>query len=431
MQAISRNEKAAEMQAPSLSTRSRPEPIAPHIALSRRPLPPGVPAPINLSIAENVLPLHLHPPIHIPPLSHLSRVSINPDEVLLQQVTRIFETQFTKASISNPQRRFAFVSGATCAVDALAVCITKKIPDARALMIGPGYGGFTRDLWTRSGVRRVVANVNMDSKGELHNALPVALQQAYVDAGAERSGIAFVLVISPDNPSGTIFDRHTIKGIISWARCNALQLVFDEAYALSIHDSSASFISASEVCKEDNGLFDDVHIIWTLSKDLGVSGMRIGVIYSQNEGLISAIRELDDFIGVSAYACHQAAQLLAPKNMESFIPKNRKLLKEAYQNTAEVLQYSRIPFAPAQAGFFVWIDLRRWMNNMHSETQSWERELELWDLFRRGGVLLTPGRQCYSDEPGFFRLCFAAVPAEDLVKGLTRLQTVIAEIGEE
>ena len=38
---------------------------------------------------------------------------------------------------------------------------------------------------------------------------------------------------------------------------------------------------------------------------------------------------------------------------------------------------------------------------------------------------LTPGEACRVDEPGFFRLCFAAEPTEAVTHGISRIAEVL------
>jgi DNA-binding transcriptional MocR family regulator len=42
-------------------------------------------------------------------------------------------------------------------------------------------------------------------------------------------------------------------------------------------------------------------------------------------------------------------------------------------------------------------------------------------LLDEGNVNLTPGSACRIAEPGFFRLCYAALPVEHVVEGIERV----------
>ena len=97
---------------------------------------------------------------------------------------------------------------------------------------------------------------------------------------------------------------------------------------------------------------------------------------------------------------------------------NTKLLEGSYDALTEKLKIVGIPFTPAAAGMFVWIDLSAYLPE-----NSWEGEARLWErVCDECKVILTPGSSCHAAGPGFFRLCFAWVPKEALVDAVDRIE---------
>ena len=87
------------------------------------------------------------------------------------------------------------------------------------------------------------------------------------------------------------------------------------------------------------------------------------------------------------------------------------------------LRGARIPFLPADAGMFVWIDLRS-----HLKEATFEGEKALWTgLAMDAKVLFTPGKDCHAREPGFFRVCFAWVPEQALSLAIDRVAAYLAK----
>jgi len=73
-----------------------------------------------------------------------------------------------------------------------------------------------------------------------------------------------IFLCSPNNPTGTLIDKEVLKGIAS--RNKDILIVIDEAY-----------FEYSEVTNKDLiNEFDNIFIIRTMSKVLGLAGMRIG-----------------------------------------------------------------------------------------------------------------------------------------------------------
>lgn len=71
----------------------------------------------------------------------------------------------------------------------------------------------------------------------------------------------------------------------------------------------------------------------------------------------------------------------------------------------------------------LWIppSCRKWLPK-----QGWEGEAALWQrICDEARVVVTTGHSCHAAEPGYFRVCFAWVPAEALVVAATRLSAVL------
>ena len=65
-------------------------------------------------------------------------------------------------------------------------------------------------------------------------------------------------------------------------------MVFDEVYALSVFGERAFTSGAS--LRQSMG--ERVHVVWAFSKDFGASGLRCGVLVSENEAVLAAVDSL-------------------------------------------------------------------------------------------------------------------------------------------
>ena len=83
-----------------------------------------------------------------------------------------------------------------------------------------------------------------------------------------------------------------------------------------------------------------------------------------------------------------------------------------------------MPFVPAQAGLFIYVDFSGIM-----PAKTFENETKLLDLmFQYARIVLTPGASQRDDNPGMFRICFAFVDPEVLEIGLERLSRFVAKL---
>lgn len=161
-----------------------------------------------------------------------------------------------------------------------------------------------------------------------------------------------------------------------------------------------------------------VHLVYGLSKDWCGSGLRIGLLYSRNATLQQALNSITAFGCVSNYTQWAVAQALSDLEWaDGFLASNQRELRASYDVVAGHLREAGIPFVPAAAGMFVWIDLRHWLPE-----RSWEGERQLWEsICDASRVVLTPGHACHAKQPGHFRLCFAWMPREALAVAVERL----------
>lgn len=374
---------------------------------------------IDLSISENSVSVPLlHEKLTslpTPPPSWLLYDSSHGSGCLLRELANLFTSHFFPENREASPYNIITASGAGACIDLLTTVICD--PGDQVLIPGPIYGGFARDLCKRAQAKVVVAPTDL-AKDDLCSRVSVqALHDAWYAAGGNQSRVRMALVTSPSNPQGEVISPQVISDVVKWARGRGLHVVFDEAYALSVYDTETEFCSVAKVL--DGNLKDDVHIIWTLSKDFCWSGGRVGVLYSLNEGVLSALRPALTYLaGVSRQTQWSVKEMLRDQKwVNSFVKENQKRLGAIRSKVAGILRDLGVPFFPAKAGLFLWVDLRAWMwEDTHAE------EIALWERMATVKVLLTPGNECFATCFGFFRVCFASVEEKALQVAFERLK---------
>ncbi len=227
-----------------------------------------------------------------------------------------------------------------------------------------------------------------------------------------------LLVTNPDNPLGRVAPAEEVGRLIEWARDRGLHVVLDEVYALSVF-GDATFTSGASLVDD---LGEDLHVVWSVSKDLAMSGLRAGALVTGNARLLEALEHLAMWAAVSGDTQALLVDLLSDDAwVDDFVAENQRRLGEAYAGVTDVLERAGLAFHPADAGFFLLLDLRD-----HLDAPSWEAESRLWERILDGcNVNLTPGSACRAPEPGFFRLVFASVPTPSVTVGVRRLVTFL------
>jgi DNA-binding transcriptional MocR family regulator len=106
----------------------------------------------------------------------------------------------------------------------------------------------------------------------------------------------------------------------------------------------------------------------------------------------------------------------------AFRRENHKRLLQRYNDVVNILDRFHIPFLPAQAGLFVWIDLSQFLVQSYDSTAS-SQEKELYHKLIDFGLLLTPGSSMKNERPGFFRFVFTAISDDEFIIALKRLES--------
>jgi aspartate/methionine/tyrosine aminotransferase len=285
-------------------------------------------------------------------------------------------------------------------------------PGDGVLVATPSYAGFWLDLEVRDGLTIVPVHRSIDDDFQL---TPEMLDRAVAGAGRP---VRALLYTSPDNPLGTVASPEEISRVLEWADERDVHVVFDEIYALSVFGERA-FTSCAGLRPS---LGERVHIVWAFSKDFGASGLRCGVLVSENRAINAAVDALAYWACCSGHTQYLLGDLISDETwVDSYIGSMRELLRGAYARLVGALDAGGIRHVPAEAGVFVLLDLRS-----HLAAPEWEAEHALWlRILEQARVNLTPGASCRVGEPGFFRLCYASQPVETVEAAVGRIARLL------
>ncbi|MEV7612031.1 aminotransferase class I/II-fold pyridoxal phosphate-dependent enzyme [Streptomyces sp. NPDC089799] len=314
--------------------------------------------------------------------------------VLRERVAALLST--TCRTVLDPDD-LVVISGATGALDAIASVLCD--PGEAIVVPAPYYGAFDTDLGGRSGARILPAPLSPTDGFRL---APAAVDRALREARATGVTVRAVAVSSPSNPIGETHPPETLAALLRVARAHDVDLISDEIYAHSAF-GDREFTSATDPAVNPHWAHR-THVVWGFAKDFALPGLKTGVLHTRNPQVRSAARAMAYFAPVSTATQNTLAELLAdPAWTTSFLAEGRHRLASSYAHLCSLLDEHGIPYAPADAGFSVWLDLRAWLPG-----SGFDAEQRLWaELFETTRVSILPGGAFRSPEPGWFRLCHA------------------------
>ena len=252
---------------------------------------------------------------------------------------------------------------------------------------------------------------------------PTVLEAARREAVANGTPPKVLLLASPHNPTGKCYSAAALLSAVEWARGAGLHTIADEIYAGSVYGDGA--VHTSLIRALDGDLEGDVHVLYGVSKDFGCAGWRVGGVYTKNAAVREAIAPLAHAHEASTRTLAVFQELFADSvGTAAYLSANRAALRGAYTAVTAALSVHRVEFIPAEAGVFVLLDLRK-----HLKTATFRAEAALWQqMFDSCNVNLTPGHAMHVKTPGWFRLCFAAVPTLEAVEAVERIASLLRRL---
>ncbi|KAF4221571.1 hypothetical protein CNMCM5878_008819 [Aspergillus fumigatiaffinis] len=241
-----------------------------------------------------------------------------------------------------------------------------------------------------------------------------------------------LIVCNPHNPLGQIYPTIWLEALLQFCETHNIHFISDEIYALSnfgairfSQDVSNPDVVIGLETKFTSVLAIDlkrlevdparVHIAYSISKDLGSSGVRLGYLVTQsNPGLRHALAVLNRF-KVSNIASTAVASLFSNlQTLENILDRSKSRLRIAAEMVGNFLSFHHIAFYSPVAGCFMWA-------RVGGELATKETDAELLEKCAAAGVAVAAGSKFNGGEPGWFRLTFA-LPRKNLIEGLCRIE---------
>ena len=151
-----------------------------------------------------------------------------------------------------------------------------------------------------------------------------------------------ILVINPNNPTGTILSYQEIESFIN-AIPESITIIIDEAYIhYAMEENYVSGISLSQKYK-------NVIVTRTFSKMYGLAGLRIGYAVG-DRSIMSELRAAGNGWGISSVSCYAAMAALKDK---SFVRQVKRLTNETKDYFYGELDSLGLSYIPSHSNFIL------------------------------------------------------------------------------
>ncbi|MDO5701375.1 MAG: aminotransferase class I/II-fold pyridoxal phosphate-dependent enzyme [Bowdeniella nasicola] len=224
--------------------------------------------------------------------------------------------------------------------------------------------------------------------------VPTQPQNGFLPTEAElRAAISertrAIIVNSPANPTGAVWDRETLEMTLRIAEECDLLILADDIY--TIYDYERPFVSIATL----PGAVERTVILNSFSKNYCMAGFRIGYLLGPR-ALIAACRDLNESVVFTPPSISQRAGLAALRLHDEVCPPIREVFRRRLAVVAEeVNRTPKMSTPPPRGAIYLWVDIR--------ETGLSSIEVAR-RLFAEAGVAVVAGPGFGESGEGYIRL---------------------------
>jgi aspartate aminotransferase len=231
-----------------------------------------------------------------------------------------------------------------------------------------------------------------------------------------------ILIVSPCNPTGAVYDEKTLRALAGLAVERDLWLLTDDIYRTLIYGDT-KFVNPATFGPE---VRKRTIIADGVSKAYAMTGWRIGFALAPPE-VIEAMGTLQGQSTTNAAAVSQAAALAALEGPTDELEKMRQEFDRRRQYMVRALRaIPGVQCVEPRGAFYAFPDLSSFIGKQTPAGKTVDSDLVLCEyLIEEARVAVVPGSAFYA--PGFVRLSYATSQA-NIEKGVARMGEALARL---
>lgn len=230
-----------------------------------------------------------------------------------------------------------------------------------------------------------------------------------------------IVLNSPSNPTGMIYDECELKAIAEIAVANNLYVIADEIYEKLIYDGKkhVSIASFGEDIKKRTIIVNGV------SKSYAMTGWRIGFTAAAPE-ITKVMANMQSHAASNPSSISQAAALEAYNGTQETVEEMRKVFEERRNFMVEKINsINGVSCKKPEGAFYVMMNISKIIGKEIGGTKIANSDDFCQALLEKSLVALVPGSGFGAE--GFVRWSYAT-SMENIKKGLDRLETFLSEL---
>ncbi|GMQ85645.1 MAG: aspartate/prephenate aminotransferase [Acidimicrobiia bacterium] len=231
-----------------------------------------------------------------------------------------------------------------------------------------------------------------------------------LETAAATPGAKAMIMNSPGNPTGAVFDRTTQEQMLEIAHRHDLWLISDECYEDIVFDGP--HVSPAAVASHER-----VISVYSMSKSYAMTGWRVGYAVAPLE-VAENMAKLAEAVTACVTGVAQKAAQAAVEGDQSCVAEMRDAYRRRRDLAAGLLESAGMLVFRPQGAFYIMVDV--------SAAQRGGYDLCRW-LVTEHGVAAAPGETFGPNGVGLIRVSLSAAD-EDVRTGVERIVAALATV---
>lgn len=230
--------------------------------------------------------------------------------------------------------------------------------------------------------------------------------------GYMSDNVKMLILNNPNNPAGWVYDKDSLIELYSECKKRNIFMLVDEAYSDFVVDGEC-FASLANISKDLSG----VAVVNSLSKNMGMSGWRIGYVISDKD-VIKKVLKLNQHMITCAPT---VLQMYLARYFDDILSVTMPQVKETVKKRNRMLKYLDsigLKYLKGGATFYIFIDVH--------ELKVDTLDFCLYLIFKYG-IATVPGSAYGISTKGFIRVGVGAESEERLKYAFDVIKTVYEE----
>ena len=156
--------------------------------------------------------------------------------------------------------------------------------------------------------------------------------------------VSTLVLINPDNPTGNYIKKDEVIKLIEWCNNQNINMILDESFVDFAEEEDSTLINENIFTK-----YSKLIIVKSISKSYGVPGIRLGILVSANEKLISDLKKEVAIWNINSFG--EFYMQIAEKYKKDYSLSLEKIKSERTRFINELNKIPSIHVIPSQANY--------------------------------------------------------------------------------